>query len=436
MKLHHILYLGVFFLISICEAINEFTEDFYNDWVEKYRAVSGNEKSPKRYRTWIQEVSKMGVSIEPSTYKQAFEQIKYFKGRGTSVAKMREHYHKILALFPHRKDIKLHTLKDLMYSQELRVFPRSSNLDLLPLVMDPNIECSAIFHRYDEGMLVPADDSDRSYTDMKDVFRRSESLRNSLGEYADKNMHLQAPASFILVPYDSPIFSMDRLIGAKDLLYAHDQTGILHYERHMHYIQNASTWETRRNTAVFRGAANGIDFGKCLRDNIPLTNNPRFKLYDMSLKQKEGKLQSNVTLDFGINDIINSIVAERLHPGRFRNSPVLNYNQQFKNKYSVVVDGHGWPDRVAFMMASGSLVFLATVHEDWTINQIIPDVHYIRVKPDLSDLIEKLEWAYANDAEAKRIAVTGKEFALNHLRRNNVKAYNGMLFMEYQTLFE
>ena len=58
-------------------------------------------------------------------------------------------------------------LKDLMYSQELRVFPRSSNLDLLPLVMDPNIECSAIFHRYDEGMLVPADDSDRSYTDMK-----------------------------------------------------------------------------------------------------------------------------------------------------------------------------------------------------------------------------------------------------------------------------
>ena len=52
-------------------------------------------------------------------------------------------------------------------------------------------------------------------------------------------MHLQAPASFIIVPYDSPIFSMDRLIGAKDLLYAHDQTGILHYERHMHYIQNA-----------------------------------------------------------------------------------------------------------------------------------------------------------------------------------------------------
>ena len=51
-----------------------------------------------------------------------------------------------------------------------------------------------------------------------------------------------------------------------------------------------------------------------------------------------------------------------------------------------------------------SLVFLGTIHEDWTGYQIIPGEHYIKIKPDLSDLVEKLEWAADNDAEAKRIA--------------------------------
>ena len=64
-------------------------------------------------------------------------------------------------------------------------------------------------------------------------------------------------------------------------------------------------------------------------------------------------------------------------------------------------------------------------HEDWVIRQILFDhqghqaavngisvnlliqshsrtdgVNYIKVKPDLSDLIEKIEWAYENDEEA------------------------------------
>ena len=63
----------------------------------------------------------------------------------------------------------------------------------------------------------------------------------------------------------------------------------------------------------------------------------------------------------------------------------------------MVADGNGWPDRIANFMLSGSLVFLATVHEDWVINQLLDGVNYIKVKPDLSDLVEKFEWAAKND---------------------------------------
>ena len=109
---------------------------------------------------------------------------------------------------------------------------------------------------------------------------------------------------------------------------------------------------------------------------------------------------------------------------------------QFENKYIVIVDGNGAADRISFYMASGSLILMATIHEDWAINQIIPGEHFIKIKPDLSDPIEKIEWAADNDEEAKRIAQNGKEFALKYLRRPNVKIYNAMLFMEYQALFQ
>ena len=81
------------------------------------------------------------------------------------------------------------------------------------------------------------------------------------------------------------------------------------------------------------------------------------------------------------------------------------------------------------------MIFLATLHEDWVINQLIDGVHYIQVKPDLSDLIEKLEWAAENDAKAKEIAKNGKLFASAKLDATNMQVYNAFLLMEYQNLF-
>lgn len=80
------------FLITICEAIHdeaELNDEFYNNWLEKYRAVSGNVHPPKRFKTWIQEVNRMGVSVEPSIYKPIFEHLKYLKDLRMSVDKVR-----------------------------------------------------------------------------------------------------------------------------------------------------------------------------------------------------------------------------------------------------------------------------------------------------------------------------------------------------------
>ena len=86
-------------------------------------------------------------------------------------------------------------------------------------------------------------------------------------------------------------------------------------------------------------------------------------------------------------------------------------------------------------MLSGSLVFLSTIHENWVIRQLFDGVHYIRVRPDLLDLLDKLEWAQENDDKAKEIAENGKQLAIKQFDTKHIQTYNTFLMMEYQNLF-
>ena len=66
---------------------------------------------------------------------------------------------------------------------------------------------------------------------------------------------------------------------------------------------------------------------------------------------------------------------------------------------------------------------------------MVDGIHYVKVKPDLSNLIEKLEWAYTNDEEAKAVAQNGQKLASSRFDLNNLQVYNALLLMEYENLF-
>jgi hypothetical protein len=198
-------------------------------------------------------------------------------------------------------------------------------------------------------------------------------------------------------------------------------------------------WKEKANKAMFRGRSTGVNFVKARLENIPLTNSPRFKLHEMSMQQQIGLLNCSVKLDFGLTDLWQyndkPIYAQAIL-SKYPLIDSLDFQTQFKSKYLVIVDGNAWPDRVAFYLLSGSLVFLSTLHEEWVINQLIDGENYIKVKPDLSDLIEKLEWASKNDDIAEIIALNGRKLAQKRLNINQIQIYNALLFMEYQKLFE
>lgn len=61
-------------------------------------------------------------------------------------------------------------------------------------------------------------------------------------------------------------------------------------------------------------------------------------------------------------------------------------------------------------------------------NELQPNVHYIPVKRDLSDLVEKVKWAISNDEAVMEIAENGRNYARTKLLPQDVFCYLALLY--------
>jgi hypothetical protein len=85
--------------------------------------------------------------------------------------------------------------------------------------------------------------------------------------------------------------------------------------------------------------------------------------------------------------------------------------------------------RFPYLLAGDSLVFKQdSKYYEHFYNELQPWKHYIPFKSDLSDLLERIQWAKDNDAEAQAIARTGQKFAQENLMPQDVFCYHAVLF--------
>uniref|UniRef100_A0A7S2R1F7 Glycosyl transferase CAP10 domain-containing protein n=1 Tax=Eucampia antarctica TaxID=49252 RepID=A0A7S2R1F7_9STRA len=82
--------------------------------------------------------------------------------------------------------------------------------------------------------------------------------------------------------------------------------------------------------------------------------------------------------------------------------------EQSKYKYLVYIDGHCAACRYAFMMRLGSVILKVEPRQVadtmWYFKLLKPYFDHVPVKPDLSDLEEKLRWCRQNDDKCREIA--------------------------------
>jgi len=101
----------------------------------------------------------------------------------------------------------------------------------------------------------------------------------------------------------------------------------------------------------------------------------------------------------------------------------------FQYKYQINIDGTVAAYRFPYLLAGDSLVFKQnSKYYEYFYNEVEQWKHYVPFESDLSDLVEKIQWAKENDAKAQIIARTGQKFAQENLMPQDVFCYHAVLF--------
>ncbi|KAK5861364.1 hypothetical protein PBY51_022769 [Eleginops maclovinus] len=104
----------------------------------------------------------------------------------------------------------------------------------------------------------------------------------------------------------------------------------------------------------------------------------------------------------------------------------------FKYKYQINIDGTVAAYRLPYLLAGDSVVLKQdSGYYEHFYNRLHPWEHYIPVRADLGDLLEKIQWAREHDEEAKKIALAGQQFARNNLMGNSIFCYYYKLYKGY-----
>jgi hypothetical protein len=176
-------------------------------------------------------------------------------------------------------------------------------------------------------------------------------------------------------------------------------------------------WKTKKNMCVFRGSATGC--------GITLETNMRLKAADLSLDYP---------------DLLNAGITKwNSKPKKYKNKPIMIINEngfRFKLatmisdveksgfKYILNIDGHVSACRLSNELGMNSVILLVdSPYKLWFSHLLVPNIHYIPVLGDLSDLIEKIKWCIKNDKKCMEIAKNAMEFYLKYLQKEGVFDY-------------
>ena len=127
-------------------------------------------------------------------------------------------------------------------------------------------------------------------------------------------------------------------------------------------------------------------------------------------------------------------IPDNLKHLRKYNKAELSIEQMMKHKYIICIEGNDKSSAVNWVLASNSVPIMRKplVHswlcEPW----LKPNVHYVEVKEDFSNLEEKVEWCRENDGLCREIAENGKKFMLENFKKETEKEIETLLVHKVQ----
>tara|TARA_Y100000389_G_C17470670_1_gene530361 strand:+ start:1142 stop:3613 length:2472 start_codon:yes stop_codon:yes gene_type:complete len=178
-------------------------------------------------------------------------------------------------------------------------------------------------------------------------------------------------------------------------------------------------WEDKINKVIFRGSATGcgITVNTNIRLKAAVLGEKHPDIFDIGIVDWNARLKKYTKKAVQVidKDSINISLKQK-----------ITDEEKFKYKYILYLDGHVSAFRLGGEMASGSVLFIPeSPYSLWFSELLKPMVHYIPIKSDLTDLVEKTNFCINNDKLSKKIAMNAKKFYNDNLNKQKILEYMG-----------
>lgn len=193
-------------------------------------------------------------------------------------------------------------------------------------------------------------------------------------------------------------------------------------------------WEDKISKAVFRGTSTGC--------GTTSSDNQRLHISRLSVENQDildaGITKWNLRPRKNINSEYLKTIKLQYEPPMVEK---LTPYEQSKFKYIINIDGHVSAFRLSLELSMGSCLLMVkssnSIGDTWKMwfsDLLIPYQHYIPIKEDSSDLIEKIKWCINNDRQCKEIAKNANAFYNKYLNKDSILDYLQSLLFSFVPL--
>ena len=187
-------------------------------------------------------------------------------------------------------------------------------------------------------------------------------------------------------------------------------------------------WDKKSPRAIFRGGPSGCgassETNMRLRLAILSKTDPRFSKWVDACIVGKGERVIKYDPIYGLSKVRTKDIEAALCADQAGTPMTV----QSTYKYIIHVDGNVGAYRLLGTMLTGSLILrVKSPYLHWADHMLRAGVHYIEVAPDLSNLIEVIEWCGRHDRRCREMAAAGMQAAAMLISRNFVEG----VFVEY-----
>lgn len=192
-----------------------------------------------------------------------------------------------------------------------------------------------------------------------------------------------------------------------------------HYKYIKRALQDSLLFEQKKNEIVWRGSSTGWNRLSAVLTNRASRKNLIQKFY---MVKKKG-IDVALTRWCQKEDLPENILLEK----------EMSIEEQMGYKFILSVEGNDVGTNVKWILGSNSvLVMPPPTMRTWFLeNRLVPGVHYIAIKPDFSDLEEKLQWGLEHEEECKKMSRNGKLWVRMFLDEEKEKLLHTRVLQTY-----